>query len=139
MLKSLFLDVFRNIFPIIDKAIVDKDQVRKLKHDIEIAILEMDQKQLEARANVIMAEASGESWLQRSWRPITMLSFLGLLYTYWLGLAPEQIYASNELMENLFELLQIGIGGYIGSRGIEKTVKVWKEPEKVRAAKDGKD
>ena len=32
-------------------------------------------KEIEAAANVIVAEAKGDSWLQRSWRPLLMCLF----------------------------------------------------------------
>ena len=73
----------------------------------------------------MVAEAKGEGWLQRNWRPLTMLSFLMLLFMYWFGVHPENL--SDQVIMKLFDLLQIGIGGYIISRGAEKGIKTWKE------------
>ncbi len=77
-----------------------------------------------AAASIITAEAAGESWLQRSWRPIAMLNFLGLLNLYWFGAAPDYLVDSPELVGQLFTLLTVGIGGYVGGRTIEKTARV---------------
>jgi hypothetical protein len=76
-----------------------------------------------AAADVIMTEAKGESWLQRNWRPITMLFFLVLLGSYWFGYAPEYLIENPSVVERVFFLLQIGIGGYIGGRSVEKIAK----------------
>jgi hypothetical protein len=78
------------------------------------------------QAGIITAEASGESWLQRNWRPITMLSFLGLLWAYWLGQAPDYVVENPDVVAQVFDLLKIGIGGYIVGRSVEKTAKTWK-------------
>lgn len=53
-----------------------------------------------------------------------MLSFLGLLFLYWFGVQPENMPESVLLA--VFDLLKIGIGGYIVGRSVEKGIKVWK-------------
>ena len=62
---------------------------------------------VESKSKVIEAEAKGESWLQRNWRPITMLTFLVLVVCDSFGLLVFRL--SNEA----WTLLQIGIGGYV--------------------------
>jgi len=64
-----------------------------------------------------MAEAQGGSWLQRSWRPITMLTFLVLVVTDALGLLPFR------LAGEAWTLLQLGLGGYVVGRSGEKIMK----------------
>ena len=68
-------------------------------------------------SDVIVAEASSDSWLAASWRPIMMLSFLGLVYADSFGVLP------SPLAPEAWTLLQIGLGGYVGGRTIEKSVK----------------
>ena len=75
-------------------------------------------KELAERARVITAEAKGENWLQRSWRPIVMLVFTALIVCRWLGWSAPDLSEAVEL--KLFSIVQIGVGGYIASRGIEK-------------------
>lgn len=69
---------------------------------------------LSARAKVVAAEASGQSWLQRSWRPITMLTFLVLVVCDSFDLL------AFRLSEEAWNLLQIGLGGYVVGRSLEK-------------------
>lgn len=83
--------------------------------------LEHEQRLLEAKTNVIIAEARGESWLQRSWRPIAMLFMLGLVGAHWFGFTPENLAPSH--IDNMFLLVQIGIGGYVAGRSAEKVAK----------------
>jgi len=103
---------------VIDKAVPDKDKAAQLKADATQQLISMDQMELQGAIDIIKAEATGGSWIQQNWRPITMLSFLVLLFMYWFGIAPENLPEST--INKLFDLLQIGIGGYIGGRTIEK-------------------
>lgn len=79
-------------------------------------VLEYESKIMELKSNIIVSEAKGESWIQRTWRPITMLTFLCLICGHYLGLLAFPI------ADQMWTLLQIGIGGYIASRGVEKVI-----------------
>lgn len=69
---------------------------------------------LKAKADIITAEATGQSWIQRNWRPITMLTFLGLVVLDSFGVLPFR------LAGEAWTLLQIGLGGYVVGRSAEK-------------------
>lgn len=101
----------------------------KQAEDAQIKFLQLIQngkfKKLETAANVIMSEANSESWITRSWRPITMLTFVALIAMHWLGFTAENL--SPKEIENLMELVKIGLGGYVVSRGAEKAIKEWKK------------
>jgi len=71
---------------------------------------------LRSKSDIIKAEAQGASWIQRSWRPITMLTFLVLVVADSLGLLPFR------LAEQAWTLLQIGLGGYVVGRSVEKVM-----------------
>ena len=51
----------------------------KLQFGIFEQVMSYEKQLLEAQSSIIVAEAQGQSWLQRSWRPITMLAFLALV------------------------------------------------------------
>lgn len=102
----------------VDKFVEDKDQAAKLKAQAAQELHTMDMAELKAATEIITAEAKGGSWIQNSWRPITMLVFLGLLIAYWFGFSPDNL--SDEIVIKLFDLLEIGIGGYIAGRTAEK-------------------
>ena len=112
------------ILGIIDKAVPNKDQANQLKADITNALINFDTKALEKSADVIIAEAQGDSWLQRCWRPITMLTFTTLIVAHWLGLTAPNL--PQEQVMALLDIVKIGLGGYVLGRSAEKVAKNWK-------------
>jgi|TARA_R110002020_G_scaffold161365_3_gene346480 hypothetical protein len=122
----MFLNLLAPILgKVLDRVIPDKAGQQKAMQELNKALVTHSADIEKAAASVVIAEAKGEGWLQRNWRPLTMLSFLGLLFLYWFGVHPENL--SDQVVMKLFDLLQIGIGGYIISRGAEKGIKTWKE------------
>jgi len=77
---------------------------------------EYESQLLKSKADIITAEAKGGSWIQRSWRPITMLTFLGLVVADSFGWLPSPLAAEA------WTLLQIGLGGYVVGRSTEKVM-----------------
>ncbi len=73
--------------------------------------------ELQAAVGVIVAEASG-NWLQRSWRPLMMLTFTALIVARWLGWTAPNLAPSE--YEHLWNIVQLGIGGYVIGRSVEK-------------------
>lgn len=114
--------IVEGIIGIIDKATIDKDLKEKLKADIQMSLLAQDHTEflaaLESRTKLIEAEAKSESWLARSWRPITMLTFVGLIVASWLGYTPPNM--SEEMINMVFDIIKIGLGGYTIGRSCEK-------------------
>ena len=88
---------------------------------------------VEAQASIVVAEAQGESWLQRNWRPVLMMSIVAIVVNNYL-LVPygELFFPSSvkvlDLPPELWELMKIGVGGYVVGRTGEKMVKEWKAP-----------
>lgn len=88
--------------------------------------------ELEAASAVIVAEAKGESAAQRNWRPHLMYLIMGLLVFN--GVAVPLVEATfavklpileawTAIPENMWTLLQIGVGGYVAGRTIEKAAE----------------
>lgn len=90
-------------------------------------IAEYELKLLDSQQAIVVAEAQGESWLQRNWRPLTMLVFVFVIAWNYV-ISPLLAWASGarapilEIPEGMWTLLQIGIGGYVGLRSAEKIV-----------------
>lgn len=118
---------------VIDKTLVDKDLARQLKHELKTQALELSAAEMKAATSIIVAEAQGESFLQRNWRPATMIFFVIMIGGYWFGLAPDYLVNNPNVVEALFQIVQIGLGGYVAGRSAEKVTKIWKEPEVERA------
>ncbi len=117
--------VISGIFSVIDKAVEDKDQAAAIKARLQEMVLTGQMREIEEAAANIRAEATGDSWLQRSWRPLTMLTFVSLIVAKWLGFTAPGVTEAVELA--LFEIIKVGLGGYVIGRSVEKGIKVWKE------------
>jgi hypothetical protein len=70
------------------------------------------------QTDIIITEAKG-NWLQRSWRPLLMVSF-GFIVIYVKFIGPLFGLPIPELELEFWELLKIGIGGYVVGRSAEK-------------------
>lgn len=69
---------------------------------------------LEAQSSIIKAETQSQSWIACNWRPITMLTFLVLVVCDAFGWLPFR------LASEAWSLLQLGLGGYVVGRSVEK-------------------
>jgi hypothetical protein len=80
-----------------------------------------------AQAQTITAEAKSEHWLAATWRPLTMTMLVGIVANdYLVGPYLHSWFGWDvvvQLPERFFDLLEIGLGGYIGGRTIEKIFK----------------
>lgn len=91
------------------------------------ALYKAQQAEAETKRDVVVAEAKGESWLQRNWRPISMLTFLAVVINNyilapWLG-AFGLVIPVLDIAPQMWTLLTVGIGGYIVGRSGEKIAK----------------
>lgn len=103
----------------------EKGQIRAALAAVQVEflskVLDYEARVNESRAAVLMAEAQGNSWLQRSWRPITMITFLVLVVGDAFGLL------ANRLAPEAWTLLQLGLGGYVVGRSAEKVAPILAE------------
>lgn len=125
MIQMLIPAITSLIGNVIDKAVPDRDEAEKLKAQITLEAMKADNAELKAATDIILAEAKGESWLQRNWRPVLMLWFAGLVGAHWLGFTPPNLPV--EVVNNLLDIVQVGVGGYVLGRSGEKMVKAYKE------------
>ena len=93
-----------------------KSKVYELQNGLASEMLRYEAEIVKSKTDVIKAEAQGASWLQRSWRPITMLTFLVLVVCDSFGLL------AFRLADEAWTLLQIGLGGYVIGRSAEKII-----------------
>ena len=113
------------IASLLDKMIPDKQAAAQAK----IKLVELSQSgdlaELKGAVSIITAEANGESWLQRSWRPCVMVTFATLIVAHWLGFTAQNLPADQVM--GLLEIVKIGLGGYVVGRSAEKVMKAYKE------------
>ncbi len=92
----------------------------ELQQALQAAVLERTSEIERAAAEVVKAEAQGQSWLQRTWRPVTMLVFVALIVARWLGWSAPNLGEAEVL--KLWNIVEIGLGGYVIGRSAEKVL-----------------
>ena len=133
--------VLEGVGGIIDKFVTtDKERleakaaVLKMTTDFQLELAKVDAQFAAEQAKVLVAEAQSESWLTRNWRPLLMLVFTFIIaYNFVLG--PMLSLETLPIPPDMWELLKIGIGGYIVGRSAEN-VASW-VPDMLNA-KNGK-
>ena len=108
------MDMIDNVHTSTEEKLIQKAQLLELQTTFLTQALDYEQEQLKSKTAIIMAEAQSASWLARSWRPITMLTFLVLVVADSFGWLPFR------LASQAWTLLQIGLGGYVVGRSAEK-------------------
>lgn len=137
MLGGLIGTVVNVVGGIIDKSITDKDKAAELKHSMTLELLKSEDQLVQSAGEIIKTEASSEHTVTATWRPILMLSITAILVNNFL-LAPYMqaifgwsVFISGDLAtavpEGLWNLLTVGVGGYIVGRSAEKGIKNWKK------------
>ena len=124
-ITGLVTGVSTAVAKIIDKLVPDPDLNAKIKAATNSEIMQVVSAQMQGAIQIIMAEASGESWLQRNWRPLLMLWFAGLVGAHWMGFTPANL--TQETVDHLLTIVQIGIGGYVVGRSAEKVMREYKK------------
>lgn len=96
----------------------DETKRLELLHAIQAEVLQRTAEIEKASAEVVKAEVQGQGWLQRAWRPITMLTFVTLIVARWFGWSAPNLTEAEAL--KLWDIVQIGLGGYVIGRSAEK-------------------
>ena len=103
---------------VLDNLITSKEEKLKAKEAITKLIQDGMLSLYKLQVDVVKTEMTG-NWLQRSWRPIIMLSF-GWIIIYYYFIAPVFGTPSIAMPDNFWGLLKIGLGGYVVGRSAEK-------------------
>lgn len=121
-LLNIIKDIFKPAVDLVDELHTSEEE--KLAHkaatlntyaDALEAALQHELEALKARARIVEAEAKSEHWLTACWRPIVMLTFCALVVADQTGLL------AFRLADEAWTLLQLGLGGYVVGRSVEKT------------------
>jgi uncharacterized membrane protein YgcG len=114
---SFFSKLVQPVSDIVGKFVKDNDLAQQLTAQLNSEIISLTAQELEAQKAIVLAEAQG-GWLQRNWRPLMMVFFAVLIGAHWFGFTPENL--SEEQIADLYDLVKIGIGGYVVGRSVEK-------------------
>jgi hypothetical protein len=98
-----------------------KQAMVMVQMDFHRQLLAADQAWAETQAEVITTEAQSQSVLARNWRPILMLVFTYIIaHNYVFG--PLLGITTVPVPPPMWQLLQLGVGGYIVGRSAEKII-----------------
>lgn len=133
-ISDFIAGIFKPIADVVEHLTISGDakialQTKVLQAQIDSAgrMMDYEKQLLQGQADIVKAEAQGNSWMQRNWRPITMLVFLALVCFDAFGWLPFR------LADQAWTLLQIGLGGYIAGRSVEKIAPAIVEAAKTKA------
>ena len=123
-LIPLFGTVLDKIFPDPTAAAAAKLKLLELQQSGDL-------EELKQAGSIITAEAKSEHWLVAAWRPLTMLVFVAIIANNYI-LAPyiDLFFSADislDLPPDLWELLKIGLGGYVVGRTGEKMMQTFKQ------------
>jgi hypothetical protein len=132
ILGPILGDVVKRILP------EDANKRMEVEREINMALVANSAVIEQAAASVILAEAKSEHKITAVWRPVLMLTITAIVAWNFL-FAPlvelavmlftgDQIPLSIPLPDQLWNLLMIGVGGYVVGRSGEKMVKNFKAP-----------
>ena len=102
--------IVETIGGVVERLALSAGEKRKLERELTAALLEHETLRTERQAAPVGEEARG-NWLQRSWRPLVMLAFAAVILV---GAFTE--LPLLEESSRLWDLLEIGLGGYIVGR-----------------------
>jgi hypothetical protein len=112
-LAPILGDALRRLFP-------DPEARQRAEAELHAALIARAGDLEQAASAIIKAEAQSEHWLAACWRPILMLTFGGLIVARWLGWSAPGISEAEVL--KLWDIVQLGLGGYVIGRSAEKIV-----------------
>jgi hypothetical protein len=99
---------------VIDGLTLPAREKRQLEADLLTLLAEYEKEMVRSRSAAVVEEARG-NWLQRSWRPLVMLVFALIVLAGTFTTLPILSDTSR-----FWDLLEIGLGGYVIGRGGEK-------------------
>lgn len=109
---------------VIDKTEAAISQKIGSKHEVLTVVKEAQDRLLEIKQSIILAEANGTR-MQRNWRPALMFLFGGII-GYSTVVAPILFHfygiPKPELTPEFWDVLQLAIGGYVIGRSAEKAL-----------------
>lgn len=130
-LFSIISDAIKPVTDIINKAVTDKDLKNKLNNAIQQKLVSSLMEKFQAQKDVLVAEMTNGNWLSESWRPILMLSFTAIIVNNYIISPYLQamfgFHVEMVIPTQMWDLLKIGIGGYIVGQSGENIVKHWQK------------
>lgn len=144
LLRSPLTDLLSGVASVVDKFTTSPEErlkaqqeLLRIEREFHGKYLDFERTLAESRASIITAEANSENKLASSWRPLLMYLFILILaynYLFYPLIGVHLDMVQLAIPPKLWDLLEIGLGGYIVGRSVEKTV-----PSLVAGLRNSKD
>lgn len=126
MLQALLPILAPILGDIVKKLVPDADKSNEIDREVRLALLEHTDSLESLRGKIVLAEANSANWLTAAWRPILMLVIIAIIsFNYLvfpiLGMFTGIVHTIF-LPDQLWNLLTIGVGGYVVGRSGEKMI-----------------
>lgn len=102
-----------------DEKLAMQLKYKQLMMDIESSYLEYENKLLDSRTQLMLAETRGDSFLQRNWRPALMVICMFIIFNNYV-LVPYFNIPMSVLDDHIWNLIEMGVTGYVAGRSLEK-------------------
>jgi hypothetical protein len=114
---------------VLKKIIPDSDKRSEIEREVKLSLLEHSDSIEKIRGEIILSESKSSSWLTASWRPLLMMVVVVIIACNYLLFPIIRIFYPEmivlELPVELWNLLTIGVGGYVVGRSGEKMIDNW--------------
>ena len=108
--------IVNTVGDLVERVTLPAREKKQLETDLLRAIIEWEQRVTDDRSAILAEEVRG-NWLQRSWRPLVMLTFVVIILVGAFTSLPILADTSR-----FWDLLEVGLGGYVVGRSGEKIV-----------------
>lgn len=104
----------------------EKAELERVLLNLQALEMKLTAETAQIQSNIIIAEAKGQSWLQRNWRPLLMAMFGVIVANNYIIMPYIQMFwgaeyaISLEIPPDMWSLLKLGVSGYIVGRSVEK-------------------
>jgi|TARA_R100001530_G_scaffold3596_3_gene5260 hypothetical protein len=116
---------------LLDKFIPDPIKANEAKAALLSAENAAFFKELELQAGVVLGETKSEHFIVAAWRPITMLSFVAVIVNNHILYPYLSLFWTDApiltIPPDMYNLLELGITGYVFLRSGEKIVKEYRK------------
>jgi len=105
-----------------------KNVLEQIRNSLKAELIQAFTSAIAAKRDIIVAEIQGESWLQRNWRPLTMLIFAYIIANEYIIAPYVEVLLNVDLKPKkidpeMWNLLKLGVGGYISALGVKRVVE----------------
>ena len=115
-------DLVDNLHVSDEERLTLRNELAKIKAETQAKLIELEKSKIDAHSKIVQAEMNSSNKLASSWRPLSSLALVIIVILGSFGIV--------DVSSDLYDLLEILLGTYAGSRGLEKIASTIKQGSK---------